>query len=258
MHIRPISLLPVIFFLVACATPTYEWATVELPPTDMGTAAAAEAKAAALPLPEGMNDDKLPPWLRKERTRLAGERASLAARLERRQAACWQRFAVNNCLKKLRRAHRNDLRDVRAQELALNEHERAYKARQLQRELEEKAARAKERDEKRAAELEGVLPGTEPDAQEKPATASQAEPQDAAQATPVTAPKVGVSATLDATAAKAQNTETAAEGEEAAKEENKEEAKDGQAIEAPQQNQDTPETPEIPQTDAPAETTESQ
>ena len=119
-------------------------------------------------------------------------------------------------------------------------------------------ARAKERDEKRAAELEGVLPGTEPDAQEKPAAASQAEPQDAAQATPVTAPKVGVSATLDATAAKAQNTETAAEGEEAAKEENKEEAKDGQAVEAPQQNQDTPETPEIPQTDAPAETTESQ
>lgn len=112
----------------------------EVPETDLATPEAAAAKAQALPRPEGLSDEDFPAWLAAERERIARERQTVQAALSTQEAACWRRFAVNACLQRARRAERNAMLTLLQQELALNAHERAHRARHVEQRLEEKAA----------------------------------------------------------------------------------------------------------------------
>lgn len=74
-----------------------------------------------------------------ERARIAAERDMLQQRLPDEERACYQRFAVNDCLRQTRRAHRRALADLRRQELAINEQERQRQGAERLRSLEQRA-----------------------------------------------------------------------------------------------------------------------
>ena len=59
-----------------------------------------------------------------ERQRIADGRAAANARYEQDRRACWQRFAVNDCLDRARDNRRTVLDALRHDELALNAQER--------------------------------------------------------------------------------------------------------------------------------------
>lgn len=81
-----------------------------------------------------------------ERARIAQERAAVEAEHQSEQRACYQYFAVNNCLDKARENKRKALGILREQEIELNDvrrrhaAERAAQRRQLKLESLEKAA----------------------------------------------------------------------------------------------------------------------
>ena len=102
----------------------------------------------ALPRPEGLSDEDFPAWLAAERERIARERHETQTILSTRESACWRRFAVNACLRRARTAQREALHALQQQELALNAHERAHRAAQVQQRLDEKAAAAKNKEAK--------------------------------------------------------------------------------------------------------------
>lgn len=57
---------------------------------------------------------------------------------DERQRACWQRFAVNDCLREVRRSRHAALDPLRSLELELNEQERAWRSLQREQRLREK------------------------------------------------------------------------------------------------------------------------
>ena len=120
----------------ACATGTEPQ---DIPETNLATPEAAAAKAQALPRPEGLSDEDFPAWLQGERERIAAERHAAQTILTTREAACWRRFFVNACLARARTAQREAMHALLQQELALNAHERAHRAAQVQQRLDEKA-----------------------------------------------------------------------------------------------------------------------
>ena len=109
---------------------------------ELATPEAAAAKAQALPLPKGMEltGEDFPAWEQGERARIAVERQEAQNLLSAQQIACWRRFAVNACMKRARRAERDTMHALLQQELALNAHERARRAAEVQQRLDEKAA----------------------------------------------------------------------------------------------------------------------
>jgi len=87
-------------------------------------AAQAQALIATAP-PEGQ---PLAPWLDAQRARIAAERDVATQRYEATEKACWQRFAVNDCLQQARVQRRTALDRLRQQELAINDLERQRQA----------------------------------------------------------------------------------------------------------------------------------
>ncbi len=75
-----------------------------------------------------------------ERARMKAEQAQVQSRFAREEAACYQRFAVNDCLQEARARQRAALNDLRRQEIALNDAERKRKGEERIRRLNEKAA----------------------------------------------------------------------------------------------------------------------
>ncbi len=75
-----------------------------------------------------------------ERARIKVEQAQVQSRFAREEAACYQRFAVNDCLQEARAHQRAALNDLRRQEIALNDVERKRKGEERIRRLNEKAA----------------------------------------------------------------------------------------------------------------------
>lgn len=59
-----------------------------------------------------------------QRVRIAQSRAAYQAQFRDREAACYQRFAVNDCLAESRRAEREILSDLRRQEIVINDEQR--------------------------------------------------------------------------------------------------------------------------------------
>lgn len=73
-----------------------------------------------------------------QHARIQQERAALAASRQKDEAACYKRFAVEDCLREVRAKVREVENRLRAQELALNEAERRDKAADRMRAIEEK------------------------------------------------------------------------------------------------------------------------
>lgn len=98
------------------------------------------AALGAQPLPDAANVAQ--ERLSAERERLQAERAQVEQAYEASLRACWQRFAVNTCLREARRSRYAALDPIRAQELALNAQERTLRAEQRDERLQEKADKA--------------------------------------------------------------------------------------------------------------------
>ena len=82
--------------------------------------------------------DDVPTRIEVERERLQAERTAIEEAHDARMRECWQRFAVNACLREVRRSRHAALDPIRAQELALNAQERAWRTRQREERLQEK------------------------------------------------------------------------------------------------------------------------
>lgn len=72
------------------------------------------------------------------RARIKDEQAQIRSRAATEEAACYQRFAVNDCLQAVRARQRQALGELRREEVALNDAERRNKSAERQRRLEEK------------------------------------------------------------------------------------------------------------------------
>ena len=59
-----------------------------------------------------------------ERSRLAAERAAIEARFEKERTACYQKFAVEDCLRDSRTRRRSETDHIKRQEAAINDIER--------------------------------------------------------------------------------------------------------------------------------------
>ena len=68
------------------------------------------------------------PEAQAERSRIAAERSQAEARFAAQEVACYQIFAVNDCLKAAKSQRRERLSDLRRQDLTLNEAERKRRA----------------------------------------------------------------------------------------------------------------------------------
>lgn len=95
-------------------------------------AVAAHAQAAAEP--EGLQPEK-------ERARIAAERGQIEKRFAGEEEQCYRKFAVNDCIQESRKRRREELADLRRQELSLNDAQRKRRAaEQIQRADEKQSA----------------------------------------------------------------------------------------------------------------------
>ena len=74
----------------------------------------------------------------KARAEITSARSAVEARLKQEEQACWQRFAVQDCLNKVRKAAREEDQPLRERELKLNHEERQEKAQERLRAIEQK------------------------------------------------------------------------------------------------------------------------
>lgn len=102
--------------------------------TRAADAAEAQALAATAPPP----GQPLQPWLDAQRQRIDAGRADAAQRFEADEKACWQRFAVNACVRAVRGERRLVTDRLRQQELAVNAVERQRRTEARLRQIEEK------------------------------------------------------------------------------------------------------------------------
>ncbi len=73
------------------------------------------------------------------RERIARERSQVEAAFKAEEKACYQKFAVNDCLKAARAHRREVMADLKRQEISLNDAERRRKGAERQRAIEERA-----------------------------------------------------------------------------------------------------------------------
>jgi colicin import membrane protein len=77
-----------------------------------------------------------------EHARITAQREQTQARAAEAEAACYQRFAVNGCLGKVRSERREVLSDLRRQEIALNDAARKRRAADQLLRIDERAREA--------------------------------------------------------------------------------------------------------------------
>lgn len=82
--------------------------------------------------------EELPAEIRLQRDALAQERTRITQEHDQQSKACWQKFAVNDCLSSVRKSQRLQLDPIHKKELALNAQERAWRARQREVRLQNK------------------------------------------------------------------------------------------------------------------------
>lgn len=105
----------------------------------------------AQPVPAAV--DASPEAMARERSRIAQERQREEARFAGEEAACYQRFAVNDCLREVRVRKRAAFEDLRRQEIELNDAERRQRGtEQLRRTEERMSPRAQQDDAQRREE----------------------------------------------------------------------------------------------------------
>lgn len=76
------------------------------------------------------------------REEFAQRRVAARSTLDAERRACYQRFAVTDCIERAESAHREEVAEIRRQELALNEQERKARSAARASNLESKSARA--------------------------------------------------------------------------------------------------------------------
>jgi colicin import membrane protein len=86
----------------------------------------------------------------RERERIKSERQAADARFAAEQQACGARFAVNDCIDAARKLRRDQIADLRRQELSLDEADRKRRASERLRQIEENARQEAVSDERRA------------------------------------------------------------------------------------------------------------
>jgi hypothetical protein len=79
--------------------------------------------------------------------RIEAARAQSMAEFDAEDAQCYQRFAVSGCLKQVQSRRRAKLAELRKQEAALHERERAQQAQEQRRNLAQKAKERQQREE---------------------------------------------------------------------------------------------------------------
>ncbi len=77
-------------------------------------------------------------FIRAERQEIAVQREAVLAVYQQEAKACWQKFAVNACLREARNKRRTALEPLRQSELLLNEQERQWRTEQRDLRLEGK------------------------------------------------------------------------------------------------------------------------
>ncbi len=82
--------------------------------------------------------DDVPDRIAAEREALSTQRQAIEEQHEARLRACWQRFAVNDCLREARRSRHAALDPLRPKELELNAQEREWRTRQRDERLRNK------------------------------------------------------------------------------------------------------------------------
>lgn len=103
-------------------------------------------------------DPSLPSGASAERARIEADRAKAQALFEKDEANCYQRFAVNDCLREVRVRRRATLEELRRQEIVLNDADRKKRAAEQARRAGGKssAPAAQEDADKRAAGRQAV------------------------------------------------------------------------------------------------------
>lgn len=96
--------------------------------------------AAVAATPTVASEAPLVPSVEQERTRIERERSVEMGRQKSVETACYQRFAVNDCLAEARVKHREVLSDLKRQEVQLNDRERRLRAGEQLRRIEEKVS----------------------------------------------------------------------------------------------------------------------
>ena len=91
-----------------------------------------------LAMPANLSDADFAPWLEGERSRVAAARSAAHQRFHDEELACWQRFAVNACVRKARVERRAAIDRLRQEDLLLNEMERQRRTAERLRALERK------------------------------------------------------------------------------------------------------------------------
>lgn len=117
MKRAPISSVFALAALVAGCTSTPLEPPV--PPAEVQRAIPAQVQA-----PTGLSDKDFDDWLNAQRARTGNERAAAQQKFAEAEMLCWQRFAVNDCLRGARKERRTVLERLRQEELALNQQER--------------------------------------------------------------------------------------------------------------------------------------
>jgi colicin import membrane protein len=79
-------------------------------------------------------------WLEAERTRIQQERDALDLSFRSEEVACYQRFAVTDCMVKIRAVRREAVADLRRQEISLNSTDAKRKAAEQIARIEEKSS----------------------------------------------------------------------------------------------------------------------
>jgi colicin import membrane protein len=90
------------------------------------------------------------PDTKAERARIETDRAREQARYDKEEADCYQRFAVNDCLREVKVRRRATFEALRRQEIILNDADRKKQAAEQLRQIEEKAAERAQDDAQKA------------------------------------------------------------------------------------------------------------
>ncbi|TFZ08481.1 hypothetical protein [Ramlibacter humi] len=79
-----------------------------------------------------------------ERARIAAERSHIEAAFTQAQKACYQKFAVSDCIDEARDTRREQLADLRRQEIQLNDAERRRRSAERIKDLDERQSQEKQ------------------------------------------------------------------------------------------------------------------
>jgi colicin import membrane protein len=125
-----------------------------------------------------------------ERARIEAERTRLREGVAKDEAACYQRFAVNDCLRGVHTRARAPMEELRRQEILLNDAERQRQTQEQFKEIQEKAAARSQSDElqKREAARQQSEERAKRAEQKKAAASAPVKPVAPRQAAPVSSP----------------------------------------------------------------------